>query len=508
MATIQSDSEREQQWMEDQLAQMAPMISSGAAGTGGGGPLEPGAGSGGQMPGVTQPGAEFVSLQQRVAANEGQTGNLGMRIGDLLRGSGDAARTGLADLSGRFDTAVDQSTVRLDPEIAQRIQGGQAAAVAGDQAQRDAVIRARDARYDGPSSLETFDGYGGVIDLFGTARNYGQLAQNETGIAELSDKAVGGRRSASQRALDSQLLLGDQEARSTIDEARGTLGDLDERLGTASQSALDRVGQARQETDQTRTNTRDTLQSSQDALQKAIDDRVGITRQQAEQRSQQAQQAVANPLGDLPTTGAQGLYDPRLLGGQAGSKLVNTSLQGVVPRGIAGGGDALVPQFQQYVQQAQGQLGNVDPGLLADLGVTPEQYRQLLDLAPVAQAGAQAAAGTTDLNPYAFLSDFQGGLGDLSRFVTTQNPDAQITRGNVATGADYDNLGALGQLSGNQSTFLNPNERSLAGTASTDLVDFNIEDALAQREAVLRDLQRGVTFQHGVNARDGSKSFF
>lgn len=506
MATLLPGQEEEEQGFEQAMRQM---LSTGGVGTSLG---SSGGAAGSPMMGGAPGGSSFADISRFVDTNRPATERLGENIAGQVEQSGQRARDTLDEQFGAFGDLVGENTVTLGSDVLTGIRENPTS-IAGNEQQRDAVVRARDAQYQGPNAFEETDLFGEVASAFGDANRDRELSRTAQGQTQLADRTVQEPRSAGVRNFDQALVGGNQTSRERITSAAAGLSDLGPMMQERSEQGRQMADQARQTTDQTREQTRGALTESNQALQDRIDERVEITRQQAEQRAQAAREALQREAAPLPTAGLQGRQDPRDLGqgGGAGQQLVIGSKAGVVPHAFDKGfvpdgrtvGD-LAGGFGQFLDQREQQMG-LDPQVMQDLGVTPEQWQQLNELSflqPLYQYAQNDA-----LNPYRYVSDFEAIRGPMDKYLTTQSPEAAITKGNVATAEDYDFLEALNQLSGQQNTYLDPTQREVAGTASTDLVDFDLDSYANQVLSARRALGDTAARQGSFNARSGGDSF-
>jgi len=565
MAILPTGNADEEELLEQQQQQQGgPQLSSGlGGGAPGGGGAVTGDGGSGPTPAARRGGAPRVTLDQYLAANRGSVQRLGDQVTGLVTGAGDAARGAINDAQGAFNSQVSANEFTLRDDLIMRL-NTDAAGLAGDQAAADQFTRMRDATYGGPRSLEETEGYSAIASRLADAREVGDLASNESGLGALSDRVVEGSRTTGGRALDSQLLRADTSLRERLDTARQGLGTLDSEVGAASQSAQERAQQAQATTAQTRDQTRSALVTAQDALQTQLDERVSqqrleafyramnaqealrgynttpgyaappwqpgeldpglkdltpqdiaalqalppedLARLQQQRMAQVAQQQANTSRGALPTTGAEGRYyagnDPTQGTFQDGA------IAGNVPEFVHGGsGQAAIPGFEQYVSQ-NGVSRAPTQQELADLGITPQQWAQLAPLMSVVPLAKSAAAGTNNVNPYSFLEDYTSRVGDLSRFMHINNPNATIQRENSASSDDYARANALRSLAGDLGrTILDPTQADLAGTANLDLVSFDLGSANAQRDAAYDAIAQRAGVHLAGNARSGNDSF-
>lgn len=547
----EDDAERERM---ERLGALGPsMLQTSGGVTPGAGGSRRGPMPAGSSPGQQQGGSGFVGLDRYAAANQGATNALGGKVVGSVEQAGSAARTALGDSVRDFDQGLAEGRVDYDEGLVGRL-GSDPTSITRNAGDRDRLTRMRDASYTGPSSIEERAPYANVSRAITDARGVGELAGSESGISELSDRSVQGSRTAGGRQLDTALLLADPTLRSRLDDAREGLGTLDSEREAASKAAGERATAARTSTDLTREKTRSALTGAQTDLSRALDDRVALERKEAAARTLQAQVALGTGKGALPTAGAAGRYydsgDPTIGGFQdrgvadrgapvdpgfeqalsaywatpEGKAALNAALQtpeglamfqkGMVARDVpdfihGGSGQAALPGFQAYLP---GRAASNSPSeaVMRDLGITPAQWAMLQDLAPVGEMANAGAFGTNNVNPYSYLEQFESGLGDLSRFVSSQSPDAAITRANTGTAEDYARSLALAELAGPELAMPALDQANLAraGTASRDLVNFDLQGAAAARNNALLGLATRTDKQIAGNARSGGDTFW
>lgn len=482
-----------------QMMGMAPQISSGlGAGQGSSGTV-----SGGRSASSPQAGGSigggFVPFGQYAAGNVESTQRLGDQVAGQISGAGEKARGALSSGLEAFGNRVNEGSTGISDGTLIDLQNDPGRLVK-DELQRDQVIKARDATYRGPNALEETEEFGNISSALAEARQTRDLAGSRSGVSQLADQTVKAPRTLGERQFDTELLNQNQGARDKIESARTGLNSLEQEQTQASESARNTAAQGRKLTDQTREKTRGILATAQDALQKSLDGRVDVARQQAAQRQQAVRDALAQQenRGALSTVGRAGYY------GEAGTGARTESIAGKVPRLIHNGaGQGAVAPFQQFLQTRAGAGPGQD--VLDALGITPEQWAALNDLAPVGQFAAAGASGTNNVNPEVFLEDFEE-RQNLGRFASYRDPNAEIQRRNIATGDDYDRLAALDLLAGTQSTGLNAAERGKFDL-SDDLVDFDGRGAALDYMDILDALASRTGNTVAGNRRSGGDTF-
>ena len=431
--------------------------------------------SGAAGPAASGKGPAFAGITRYLEQNRPGVQRLAEKVGQNVQSRGEQARTALAQGQQQFDTAVGAGEVQNDSGIQNAILADPTS-LANSPERLAQVQRLRDAQYGGPKVFEETEFYTPAAKALGDARRTGELADTAGGRMELIAQAAnpGARLSKGRLALDEALLSADPTARGTLGTARSSLNDLDARLAQASEAARGRVSQAQATTDATREATRGSLTQARGAFETDLDKRLADARTEATRRATEGRAALQ--LAPVTTKDARG--------------------------------EAAIKKFKQsYVDRAANYKA---PGqeILETLGLTPEEYSELVNpVETVRRAGVKAAMGTKNVDPYGYEKTYQNRLGDTNRFLTERNAEAEIGRGNLASAADYDRLAALNALSGEQDFFLNPAERGRAGTANLDLLDLDTEGLGKAQDYARNEVLKRAGEQIGINARSGSDSF-
>lgn len=122
--------------------------------------------------------------------------------------------------------------------------------------------------------------------------------------------------------------------------------------------------------------------------------------------------------------------------------------------------------------------GTISPTDLASLGITQDQWNSL--------SAAQKAAATSQVVS-SNQNQFQANTGttniDLTNFLTQNDPNSLLTAANIATAGDYAKSQAFQTLLNGlnlsvPSTIINPSTATQAGTAPTNLNNFDYQTAL------------------------------
>lgn len=455
-------------------------------------------------------GGGYVGLDRYAAANQGATQALGNKVVGSVSQAGTDARTALAGANTSFNSALDAGTVRTDQSVLGRLTSD-AGGLAKDASGAGTFAKMRDANYTGPNSLEDSTGYAGLQSALGKADETRTLSGSDQGVSQLSDRSVDsqyGQRSTGGRALDTALLLGDQTLRGRLNTAREGLAGLAGEVSSASTAAQGRAGEAQKTTAKTREDTRTALANAQNAFDTQLNQRVDQNRLEAFYRGVSAQDALKSQTGKaIPTAGAQGVYRSYNSAGQPVSD-VRGAQAGNVPEFIDNtSGQQALAGFNAYLPSRTARAPTLQE--LGDLGLGVQQWAGLGDLSGVRDMANAAAIGTSNVNPYSFLEQYDQGVGDLSRFINWTDPNVSITRDNTASAADYAQAGGLASLAGPElSRFqLDPAKAAQAGTANLDIVDFDLAAAQRARQNTLASLAGRTQATIQGNARSGGDTF-
>lgn len=548
MATLRELSPEEQEQDEQRRQQGLTSLAGPSRNLSAGRPSSAGGGMGGIGPAG---GGGFVGLDRYRAANESATSELGNKVVGSVEQSGADARSALGRASSDFNQNVNAGEVRADTGLLARLNSNPNS-ITGNANDLSRFTRMREASYGGPSTLEETTSFGAAQDALGKAEQTRELSGSDQGITQLSDQSVTGPRTTGGKSFDTALLLGDTSLRGRLNTAREGLGTLGGERDAASQAALTRAGEARTTTDATREQTQSALGSASTAFEAQLEERLKQQRDEATARANATRQQLAatQSASLIPTAGAAGRYYPgndptqgaftdrggaqstqddvlaRALQARWATPAGMAELQALlqqpeqaarftaamnardVPEFIHNtGGQQQLPGFNAYLPTRAGP----QPGAqaLGDLGLRPEQLAQLRDLAPVSEMANASAFGTSNVNPYSFLEDYETRVGDLGRFISARDPNAELVRENTATSGDYSRAAALEQLAGPALArrVLDPAQAARAGTGSLDLVDFDLAGAQNARAQALEALARRTDATIRGNARSGGDTF-
>lgn len=442
---------------------------------GGGAPLAPGAPTGG-TPAVagTSPetgGAkpQFAELETYLNQNRPAAQQLGSRVAGEITKRGEGARSAITSGAQQFAQDVGKREVQQDVGLLNML-SSDPIGLAKDPDRKADFERQRNASFSGPSTLEDSDFYSPISSAVGEAKRYGSLSETGGGIAEILGGAQQDRPySQGAREFDASLALGDEGARSQIGQARSSLSDIDARLGEASAAARARAQQGAATTSATQQAAQGALKGAVGSSNADLDARLEAARNAAAGRAQAARSSFASIAPQLPE-------------GKAGKQAIRDA-----GKTIRGG------------------LPGLDAQALADLGITAEQYQDLVGGGSTGAELAKQRKGLNDKSASSQVDRLYGqygqSLGDLGRFLTERSPDS-ISRESFASPDDYARAAALADLGGDP--YLDQALASQAGTANLDLIDFDLPSALAQRDAALEAIRRQAAYDRAVNSKSST----
>lgn len=444
----------------------------------GGSPASPGVGP--AAPRGSNQHAAPLNIKSYGAKNQPAVQRLADQVGGSVRAQGDAARTAIQQGQQNFAGAVQGAEKRDDAGYANQILGDPTA-ITTDPSKITQVKALRDAEYLGPRALENTDFYQPVSQAIGTAKRAGEQLGTAGGRQELIARttAPGQRISKGRLTLDEALLSGDANARTALQSAGDSLGDLDSRLAAASAASQARARQGADTTMATRDAIRGALTTGRQNFETDLDARLAAARTAAAERTAAEQQA-------LKALSVQSMA----------SKSLTPAQRADAQTWGAFNEHAFLPGQDTFNDQQ-----------LADLGLDREQISEILGKGDTGHVLSKLGRGITDRQERAVFNAYGSKLGDLSRFLTSENPDAAITRGNLATAGDYDRLAALNELADEQNTFLSPEERALAGTAPQNLNTLNFAGLSDAHRQALKAAQADSNRRAEMNTHNGGESF-
>ncbi len=477
MAFVQ-DEEEDKQLAGPQGPEGGPVQTSTPSGT-----LAGGAGAPGAPAGAAKPGGSFQGISSYLARNKPAAQRLGEQVGGAVRAKGDTARSTLETQQQAFNDVVGSKEVKQDAGLQNQILTDPTA-LSKNTADAARVKSMRDAAYTGPKTLEETDLYKPVSAAFGEAKRTGDLTNSAGGRMELIAGVAkpGSRITKGRLTLDEALVSGDAGAREAVSAGRDSLNDLNSRLQAASAASQGRATEAATTTNATRNAVRGALGTSRSNFETDLEGRLAAARTEATNRSTAAQTALKNATTQYADkgkgVGAEYADRAKIFGNRK-------------DRALARGKDTF------------------DEQALADTGLSREMLNEILSGKGSKTAGwlNDFGRGNTDKQDLINYGKYGNDLGDLSRFATTQSPEAKLYRENVASTDDFNRLAALNDLSGESSFFLDPTRAAEAGTANLDLTDFNLEGLSKTYQSAMQNAQKNAARTLATNRRSGSDSF-
>lgn len=312
-------------------------------------------------------------------------------------------------------------------------------------------------QYTGPGNFETSDTYGNLASQVNKATEQANLVNTIPGLqtyyqGQNPNATKGGN------VLDAVLMQGSPEAFSKVTDAAKKFGSLQDYLSGATTDVNKAIQDAKAQATATSTGLQNKFTGEGGLIptfQNELTGRVTQSQKEAQDRAKSVQDFIA------------------LL--NQGMNLSETN-----------------PATGATEQQ------------LKDLGLTNEEISKLFKNKSILDFYKSPSAAGLAVNgiPY---SPYQGNLS-LTDYLTTQNPQAQLTKENLATKEEYDRAAALAQLTGQDLTgTLNPNDISKAGTGNLDVSDFN-RNALTDYQNTVNEENRRMASYLGNNIDFSSMS--
>lgn len=379
----------------------------------------------------TQFGSNAAKLSDYLKANEGQIGEFGNQVaGKLNEGYGNTMNA-INQGSQDFGQRVSKGYAANNPNI-------------GIEAAKDPYKFSQDPnnvsafqslyndQYTGPSNFESSDIYGNLNDQVNKATENAGLVSSFGGLQSYLNNNMGGaNRTQGMQTLDTALLQRSPEASQAIRTAAAPYQNLSSYLSGKTGEANQGIANAKTE-----------AQKSSESLRKQFTGEGGVI--------PNFQNDINSRVSNLRSTSQDTLNKilstlPGYTSKNAGPSVYTPEMNNVL------GGD----MFQRQALQEGGDL-------LSKWSSVNDEYGQ-----PI-------------FNP----KDM-----DLTNYGTIRNPESSITASNVANPEDYQKYLALSKLTGSPDmNFLDQNNISQAGTAPSDLLDFDMSGALNHRFDQLRAL--------------------
>jgi hypothetical protein len=433
--------------------------SAGVASLGGAAPS--GGTTGGTAAGAPPPtaGGQFGSLNQYLTANQGQAAPLAQKVTTGINNQYNNLNTqgnaALGAINNQIAAGAAPNATDANSIIAQET--ANPSSFTSTPANVTSFQNLLNASYGGPTSAESTNTYQNQQNAVNSAISAGQ---NAVGTEAGRENLLSQNETAPTTgvtALNSAILSQDPNALGSIENAYAPFSGLLNNLQTGAGTANTQIAQEQG---------------------------------QAAQAQQASNQAINNQINTL-NTGVTG----ELTAAQQAATTQNAQIKSDLA------------------------AGTPTPADLQALGMTPTQWSSLsaadkaAATAQVVTAGgggeATASSGTTTIDP--------------TQFLTQQNPNNAITAANIATPQDYANAQAFqtllqGMNTQAPATIINPTTVSQAGTAPTNLNQYNYQTALntatstkadevAAAQAYVNAIQSGMDENHAQQvAADAAKT--
>lgn len=368
-----------------------------------------------------------------------QFGSSASKLGDYLSANAPQIQSQANNVAGSLNNAYGQVSTDINNSAAQFGQQVQGGYTAGDQnlvnnASQNTQQFVQDPnniagfqaqyndQYTGPQSFESTTPYGNIQNEVNSAVSNAGLLNTQAGLQNYFGQQ-GGNQTQATNTLDALLTQGNPEAKQTVSNAVNQFGNLTPQFQTATQNADQGVSQAQQNADAARGYAQNAINGQNGALTNLNND-VNSQYQTALQNATQQNQALNQYLSGNDV----GHYD----------------------------------------------AGAINPQILSELGITPQQFADLnnqLYNADTSQymTGHNFGAGSATQN-----------LSNLTGYLQQTDPNQALSAANTATADQYSQAQALQQLLGTlpQGSALDPSQAGLAGTAPTNLNQFDYNAAL------------------------------
>lgn len=393
----------------------------------------------------TQTNNGYTDVGSYLEANKGGSQDLGQKVASNLTNKYNTTKQGAQDSYNTFQNNVNSGYVQENNDLINQVANDPNAAAA-NQSQLEAFQGQLNDTYNGPNDWADFGAQQGKIN---EANQYGNLAKTPGGLNVYTQEVegqMGGPQSQGINQLDTLLLGGSADAMGQVKNAAGQYNDLNDYINQMNTTGLNAVGTAR-------TNAQNASQHALDAFTGANGTLTNLNAD-INNRASESQKNALQRQQDLMSH-VQGIY----------SQPVDDTVANI---GVYGGGTT--PWYNSTHYDVNNTLSPQD---LADMGITQDQWSQL--------RGQMQRAGTSDYKTgHNFGAASPTAQVDISQWLSSLDPNT-INAGTVASADDYAKMSAIQKLLGGktpQGNAINPEMAALAGTAPTDLTDFNFNNAL------------------------------
>lgn len=203
-------------------------------------------------PKPVQRSGSWTNLNAYIDANKDNAESLGITISGNISNAGNQVRTGIQNSQDDFNSLADKGTISnlgtakqdSDSIVRQARTSAQYNQIGDDQANRFKEVS--NAAYKGPQSLDASQYYSDTQSKLNKAKEYQTSAQSDEGrfnlLKEMYNRPT---YSQGQKNLDNLLLVGNQQAKTSIQNAATGLNDLqgswDQAIGNAASTAKQRA---------------------------------------------------------------------------------------------------------------------------------------------------------------------------------------------------------------------------------------------------------------------------
>lgn len=190
----------------------------------------------------TPQGERYVGLKEWMDRNESQAKAQANKIADRVEGQGQSATQKVTDLQNEFKQAVDQGSVKYDPNVRNQPMGsGQYGIKRSGETTVDTLNRLSQQTYTGPTDITTHAGYDAAASEVEKAQQAANSTKNVNGLVR-EEFGKEGDYSTGQAKLDG-FLTGAAGAQ-RFKELQDKYGNLSSLMGDTAQSSADYASQA------------------------------------------------------------------------------------------------------------------------------------------------------------------------------------------------------------------------------------------------------------------------
>ena len=383
----------------------------------------------------------FNDINAYLNANQAGATNVGNRVAGDVTNTANAANTTIGNNANDFQNQVTQNTNAYNDQLAQA-----AANNASQYTSNSDLQQMLSGTYSGPTDFGSSQQGANAAAAANNANQLAGLTSTEGGRQELIQNTATNPLSTGGARFDQGLIEGTAPALSNVTGSAASAAPLSGQVTSATNAGNTAATNAAATNANTRQQVLQALQTGQTNLQNTIQGQLQ-NQVNSDAANNQALQDFLNSGQSLP--GGTATINTPVAPGTAkaqGVTLGSGITDGTVPAipVAAPGSVTMTPGGPggQPVTPVAAPGSSTPASLLAALGVTPDQYNQLL-------ANAKA-----------------NGITNLSQYFTPGS-DAGLTAGNVATSQQAANMAALAQLQGTS------NPLAAAGTTTPGSFDAN-----------------------------------